>query len=361
MKKTISAIMSLLILCSALVLPASAHENPVLYDDVNSDAWYFSTIYEARELGLFAGTSETEFSPKDTMTRGMFLTVLGKMAKIDLNAYKTSRFEDVPKDAYYAPYINWASEKELVSGTGKNRFSPEDPVTREQACIMLYRYAMAYDIKLGDFVNSDPLFEDTNPLAEISKTAIHELYAAGVVLGRSAYEFAPTAGLIRAEAAQLFVTVYHTYNNVTNYFPSTSSDWEFFHVTVPADLYGTVALIHEAWCYGPVGGIYSSIHFHEKNSMERMFSITAVQNREQDLGIFLDDNGNLQERYHILNTVLNTVLGIEREWLVLFDDNYSMYSPPTSYAAEHGWYQIKGHVEEILDSLVYDDFVKVIR
>ena len=44
------------------------------------------------------------------MTRGMFVTVLGNMAGIDISQYPGTRFDDVPASAYYASRINWATE-----------------------------------------------------------------------------------------------------------------------------------------------------------------------------------------------------------------------------------------------------------
>ena len=40
------------------------------------------------------------------MTRGMFVTALGRLAGIDQADYKTGKFTDVKADAYYAPYVN---------------------------------------------------------------------------------------------------------------------------------------------------------------------------------------------------------------------------------------------------------------
>ena len=39
------------------------------------------------------------------MTRGMFVTVLGRMENIDSTQADASGFMDVPEDAYYAGYV----------------------------------------------------------------------------------------------------------------------------------------------------------------------------------------------------------------------------------------------------------------
>ena len=77
------------------------------------------------------------------MTRGMFVTVLGRLAKVDTENYTGTSFSDVPAATYYAPYISWASGEGIVSGTGNGRFSPDTPVTREQIAKMLFTYAQS--------------------------------------------------------------------------------------------------------------------------------------------------------------------------------------------------------------------------
>ena len=50
--------------------------------DVPSDAWYYTAVQYVYEAGYFNGTSSTTFSPNEDMTRGMFITVLGRMAGV---------------------------------------------------------------------------------------------------------------------------------------------------------------------------------------------------------------------------------------------------------------------------------------
>ena len=71
------------------------------------------------------------------MTRGMFVTALGRLAGIDQADYKTGKFTDVKADAYYAPYVNWAAEKGIVNGTSATTFSPDTNITREQMAVIM--------------------------------------------------------------------------------------------------------------------------------------------------------------------------------------------------------------------------------
>lgn len=50
-------------------------------------------------------------------------------------------FRDVQADAYYADAVSWATEQGIVTGTSQTAFSPDESVTREQMAALLYRYA----------------------------------------------------------------------------------------------------------------------------------------------------------------------------------------------------------------------------
>ena len=79
--------------------------------------WAKDNIFFVVSRGLLNGTGDTTFSPNNGMTRGMFVTALGRLAGINPDSYQSSKFTDVKADAYYAPYVNWAAKTGIVSGT----------------------------------------------------------------------------------------------------------------------------------------------------------------------------------------------------------------------------------------------------
>ena len=52
------------------------------FTDVSPKDWYYEAVEYAVENKLFSGTSSTEFSPETPMDRGMFVTVLGRLAGV---------------------------------------------------------------------------------------------------------------------------------------------------------------------------------------------------------------------------------------------------------------------------------------
>lgn len=120
----------------------SGWENP--FTDVNSSDGYYDAVKFVNQRGLFLGVSSSEFGPAQTMTRAMFVTVLGRLAKIDTSKYLRSSFTDSDPsnpDAYYAPYVEWAAENGIVLGYGDGRFGVHDTITVEQAVVIISRYA----------------------------------------------------------------------------------------------------------------------------------------------------------------------------------------------------------------------------
>lgn len=117
----------------------SVWHNP--FSDVSEKAEYYEAVRFVFEEGLMIGTSDTEFSPDMTMTRAMFVTILGRMEKIAADKYSGSVFSDVPAEKWFSPYVIWASETGLILGYGDGTFGPEDEITMEQAAMILARYA----------------------------------------------------------------------------------------------------------------------------------------------------------------------------------------------------------------------------
>lgn len=106
-----------------------------------------------------------------TMTRGMFVTVLGRMAKINEADFAGSDFTDVNAGAWYAPGVKWASQNGIVLGYGDGTFGVNDEITVEQAVVILARYAQYLGI---DTDSQYPLhmYSDTN---HVSSWAIGQM------------------------------------------------------------------------------------------------------------------------------------------------------------------------------------------
>ena len=109
------------------------------FTDVPADAYYYKAVQWAVEQGVTKGTSATEFSPDDIVTRAQFVTFLwrndGCAAGTGVNP-----FGDVPAGEYYTDAVIWAADNGITTGTSATEFSPDDCCTRGQVVTFLYRY-----------------------------------------------------------------------------------------------------------------------------------------------------------------------------------------------------------------------------
>lgn len=206
------------------------YKNPVpTFTDIGGH-WAKEHILFTVSRGLFSGTGETTFSPDTTLTRGMFVTALGRLAGINPADYQTGTFTDVKADAYYAPYVNWAADKGIVSGTTSTTFAPDSQISREQMAVIMKNYAdkMGYSIpKTLEAVT----FADNTKISSWAKEAVKAMQQAGVLSGKSNNQFDPTGNATRAEAATVlhrFVEVMLDPQTANGWVQNDSGEWSYY-------------------------------------------------------------------------------------------------------------------------------------
>ena len=175
---------------------------PLPFDDVHEGDWFYDDVVYVYETGLMYGTGATKFSPNMSLTRGMLVTILGKQYGIDIGEYPNSSFSDVDNNIYYAPYIEWARQNEVVFGIGDNKFAPDRIISRQDLATILHRYAGFIEFTLPV---SRPYtqFVDENDIAAYAKGTVQALYSSGVISGRPGNIFDPKGTATRAEAAAM--------------------------------------------------------------------------------------------------------------------------------------------------------------
>ena len=140
--------------------------------------WAADNILFAASRGLLSGTSDTTFSPNTGMTRGMFVTALGRLAGINPDSYKTGKFTDVKADAYYAPYVNWAAQNGIVEGVTATTFAPDSNINREQMAVIMANYAKKLGYDLPKTLQA-VTFADNAQISSWAKNAVRTMQQAG--------------------------------------------------------------------------------------------------------------------------------------------------------------------------------------
>ena len=172
--------------------------------DVKQGSWYYNSVRDAVSCGLFSGMSGTEFEPKTTMTRAMFVTVLGKLGAIDASSYTETPFTDVKAGKWYAPYVAWAARSAIVAGTGAATFSPSQSINRQEICLMLYKFALLEEKNFKDNPQTD-YFKDVNLISSWAKEAVEFCRLKGFISGNNLGFFEPKANATRAQCATIVI------------------------------------------------------------------------------------------------------------------------------------------------------------
>lgn len=176
-------------------------QNIISFIDINSH-WAEQDIEFTASLGLFSGTSNSIFSPDTAMTRGMFVTVLGRLANANVSGYTTSSFSDVESPDYYSPYIEWAAANHIARGIGNEKFAPEQPITREQLAVFIQKYSQVKGISLP-IINSENQFADSEKISPYARDAVRQMQIAGILIGKNDNLFAPQEIATRAEVSSV--------------------------------------------------------------------------------------------------------------------------------------------------------------
>lgn len=172
------------------------------FTDVRIGAKYYDAVTYVADRGLFTGTSETTFAPETTMSRSMFVTVLGRLEEIDASQYTNVSFSDVVKGSWYAPYVEWAASTGVVNGIGNGLFGVDDPITVETACVMLARYANNKTASAATGFTTSA-FADGVSVSSWAADGVEWALANGIYSGQNGV-INPTAPASRALVATMF-------------------------------------------------------------------------------------------------------------------------------------------------------------
>ena len=186
-------------------------DTAVAFTDVPTDAWYKQYVDYACEHNIFAGTSKTAFSPLSKLTRAQFVQVIANIESVKLDNSIDSPFDDVLSGKWYTAAVTWGYKNGIVSGVGAGKYQPDREVTREEMCVMLVNYTEKYKkVSLGPD-SSSALFSDHSDISDWAKAAVYKCRNSGIVSGVGNNMFSPRSTADRAQGAAVFTNYYKNY------------------------------------------------------------------------------------------------------------------------------------------------------
>lgn len=187
-----------------VTISATFSRGTLPFTDVKTTDWFYDAVSFTYNMGIMDGVETNKFSPSTTITRGMVVTMLWRMAG---EPYASGTyFDDVSYGRYYTTAVAWSARNNIIEGSGANTFGVNDPITREQLAVILYRYAkyMNYSTTTSSLYG----YDDANKVSSWAKDAMGWAVRNGVIGGVTNTTLCPNNTATRAEVAQMFMNFY---------------------------------------------------------------------------------------------------------------------------------------------------------
>lgn len=173
------------------------------------DHWARENIAFLARRKVVNGIGNGLFGPEGTVTRGQFVQILANMSGDDFAGCITTAFSDVSTE-WFAPAVAWAVQKGIAD-TDTGRFRPNEPITREDMALMLYRYTTNVARSQLPAVNAAINFKDAAAIDAKAAEAVSVMQRGAIINGiadGNGFRFAPKQQATRAQAAAMIARFY---------------------------------------------------------------------------------------------------------------------------------------------------------
>lgn len=181
---------------------APGYPSGIRFQDMAGWEWAMPAAEFLGESGY--RSKEAAFSPGENATRMDLIHALALTAYSNLrwNMLPTPDLSDLPDDPELLKSVAAVTSRGVVQGNGSGLLLPNEPITRQDALVILHR-AMVDRRKLLPSYGDLSAFSDADQLSPYAQEAVAILAAKGVVLGDGAGRLDPLSPITRAEMACL--------------------------------------------------------------------------------------------------------------------------------------------------------------
>ena len=167
----------------------------------DDDSVHQANIEIIADRGITVGCDPARldrFCPGRTVTRAQMMAFLARALGEEGSDQATSRFTDVPADAWYLPHLQRLADLGVVQTSPGGAFRPSDPLTRAEMAVLLTR---AFD-HITAIAQPTGVFDDV-PANAAAAGEIEATHAAGVTRGCSTQPllYCPNDTVTRAQMA----------------------------------------------------------------------------------------------------------------------------------------------------------------
>lgn len=166
-------------------------------------AWVSQEVQAWKALELLRGDSQGNLLLQNEISRVEFIAFINRI--MNYQAESNKELNDVSDDAWFAADVKKAIAAQILQGDGKGNINPTQPITREEAAVIVTRV-----FQLISTANELQPFQDDANISAWAKEAVYTLKHAGFVIGNSLGQFEARKAITRAEAIKMI-------NNVMGY------------------------------------------------------------------------------------------------------------------------------------------------
>ncbi|MEG1930341.1 MAG: S-layer homology domain-containing protein [Anaerovorax sp.] len=166
----------------------------------NFYGWTSEAIYSLVEKGVLSGVGDGKFAPEKNVTRAEFSKMLVLSKGLTPVETPTGLFTDVPKTAWYAPYVEAAVKAGLLEGVGNNQFNPNANINRNEVAVLSVR-AMGKEAEAKAFNGTMTAYKDVAKIPQWAKGSVQVATDKKIFDNIAVSYFNGRALINRAEAA----------------------------------------------------------------------------------------------------------------------------------------------------------------
>ncbi|MDR1135766.1 MAG: S-layer homology domain-containing protein [Clostridiales Family XIII bacterium] len=173
-------------------------------DAADVSDWAKAFVERLVTAQIISGRTDGSIDPRGDVTRAEFT----KMAVLALNIQagaEVKTFADVNAGDWYKEFVDKASASNVINGVSEDRFAPNDRITRQDICTILYRTLITLNVALP--AADGGTFPDAGLVGDYAKDAVSMLKQLNIVSGRTDGSFDPAANATREETAKIICGV----------------------------------------------------------------------------------------------------------------------------------------------------------
>ncbi|MFH0916297.1 MAG: S-layer homology domain-containing protein [bacterium] len=137
-------------------LPATAQAQPTTpvqtaavaqtFTDLRGDEWFAEAVYALAQTGIVEGRQDGSFGADESVNRAQMAVFLARA--LGLPESPGQPFFDVNKPDWFAGAVGILYQKRLIQGTSAIVFSPDEPISRQQAATLVMR-SLEFAVEAG--------------------------------------------------------------------------------------------------------------------------------------------------------------------------------------------------------------------